>query len=336
MFSCIYGLCNRFHCEYGPIDRTSEANKEVDKIFASALKSKLSTNQKKAKKRVEMQNKKADKDSMKQTALDARTVEKRNSTKTPLVPLLVVPVVSTASDSETSCPKSLTRQPLPIGQTKQRRASRLQAGLTSKRGCQCNFVAKQLYMDNTLCEVQYHEINHFNKAGQPCHGSSFAGFRHSLGARLSWRTREWIRSMLGQGFSPAQIMACHKKEVWECAIEKKPCTRDTFIMPDDVYNMCKKRATELWKKHPRDPLSIRMWKEENEDNVFHYHEFGNLDLNETTPPPDEEETPFCLAIQTPWQLEIMLRYGHKRQISMDATFGTNEPKVCYASYHNLH
>ena len=86
MFSCIYGLCKGFHCEYGPIDRTNEANKEVDKIFASALKSKLSTNQKKAKKRVEKQNKKADKGSVKQTALDAMTVEKRNSTKTPLVP----------------------------------------------------------------------------------------------------------------------------------------------------------------------------------------------------------------------------------------------------------
>ena len=65
MFSCIYGLCNRFHCEYGPIDRTSEENKEVDKIFVSALKSKLSTNQKKAKKRVEKQNKNADKDFVK-------------------------------------------------------------------------------------------------------------------------------------------------------------------------------------------------------------------------------------------------------------------------------
>ncbi len=106
-------------------------------------------------------------------------------------------------------------------------------------------------------------------------------------------------------------------------------------MPDDVYNMCKKCATKLWKKHPRDLLSVRMWKEENEDNIFHYHEFGNLDLNEAAPPPDEEEIPLCLAIQTPWQLEIMLRYGHKRQIAMDAIFGTNEPKVCYAFCHNL-
>ena len=114
MFSCIYGLCNRFHCEYGPIDRTSEENKEVDKIFVSALKSKLSTNQKKAKKRVEKQNKKADKDSVKQAALDARTVENQNSTKTLLVPPLVVPIVSTTSDFDTSCPKSLTGRLLPI------------------------------------------------------------------------------------------------------------------------------------------------------------------------------------------------------------------------------
>ena len=51
--------------------------------------------------------------------------------------------------------------------------------------------------------------------------------------------------MLGQDFFPAQIMVCHKKKVWECAIEKRPYTQDTFIMPDDVYNMCKKRATKL-------------------------------------------------------------------------------------------
>ena len=78
-----------------------------------------------------------------------------------------------------------------------------------------------------------------------------------------------------------------------------------------------------------------MWKKENEDNVLHYHEFGNLDLNEAISPPDKEETPFCLAIQTPWQLEILLRYGHKRQIAMDATFRINESKVCYVFCHNI-
>ena len=115
MFSCIYDLCNRFYCKYGPIDRTNEANKEVDKIFARTLKSKLSINQKKAKKRVEKQNKKTDKDYVKQVALDVITAEKQNNTKTPLVPPLVVPVVSTTFDFDTNCPKSLTRRPPPIG-----------------------------------------------------------------------------------------------------------------------------------------------------------------------------------------------------------------------------
>jgi hypothetical protein len=70
-----------------------------------------------------------------------------------------------------------------------------------------------------------------------------------------------------------------------------------------------------------------MWKEENEDSVYHYHEFGNINLNDDAPSTEEEEAPYCLAIQTPWQLEMMVRYGHRRQLSMDATFGTNEPKV---------
>lgn len=79
-----------------------------------------------------------------------------------------------------------------------------------------------------------------------------------------------------------------------------------------------------------------MWKKESEDNVFHYHEFENIDLNEAAPPPDEEETPFFLTIQTPWQLKMIMEYGHKRQIAMDATYETNEPKVCHAFCHILY
>ncbi len=112
MFSCIYGFCNRFHCEYGPIDRTSEASKEVDKIFASALKSKLSTNQKEAKKRVEKQNK-DDKETAKQVALDANKMEERKNIKALLVPPLVVPIVSSALNYDTNCLTYLIGLPLP-------------------------------------------------------------------------------------------------------------------------------------------------------------------------------------------------------------------------------
>ena len=42
-------------------------------------------------------------------------------------------------------------------------------------------------------------------------------------------------------------------------------------------------------------------------------------------PKTEEEAPFGLGIQTPWQQTMMLQHGHNRALSMDSTFGTNEP-----------
>jgi len=54
-----------------------------------------------------------------------------------------------------------------------------------------------------------------------------------------------------------------------------------------------------------------MWALENEIFVFFDKIKINVDLH------------FTLKIQTPWQLRCMLKWGHKRTISMDATFGTN-------------
>ena len=84
------GLCNRFHYVYGPIDRTSEANKEADKIFASDLKSKLFTNQKKAKKRVEEAKQEGRQGFYEASCPRCQDTGKQNSTKIPLAPPLVV------------------------------------------------------------------------------------------------------------------------------------------------------------------------------------------------------------------------------------------------------
>jgi hypothetical protein len=168
-------------CEYGPLDRTGEVKKEVDKIFASALKSKLSANQKNARKRVQKQEKETTKEAAKKSKGAKRGMA-----------LVIPPTVdfeqSSQYDYDLMRPMVQDDVPAPtkIGPRRQRRASRVQAGMTSKHGCLCNFVAKQLYMDNTLCEIQYHGMNHFYCQGQPCHGSSFTGFRHSLGAKMSW------------------------------------------------------------------------------------------------------------------------------------------------------
>ena len=49
-----------------------------------------------------------------------------------------------------------------------------------------------------------------------------------------------------------------------------------------------------------------------------------MELNDPSP---SEDDPFCLAIQTDWQLEMMVKHGHRNALSMDATFSTNSPKV---------
>ena len=74
-----------------------------------------------------------------------------------------------------------------------------------------------------------------------------------------------------------------------------PAYRDTFIMPSDVYNITNKLVKELWEKHPKDAMSVKMWIEENPDSWYHYQEYGNLKLND--PPPSEDDS-FFLTIQT--------------------------------------
>ena len=204
------------------------------------------------------------------------------------------------------------------------RVTKIHAGMSMKRGCQCNFVAKQLMVDETLCTIQFHCMDHYNREGKPCHGEDFGGQRAGLSGRLSHATKQWIMDTLRSGKSPAQVMAEHKTEVMRLAENNIPVSRDTFIMPSDVYNIANKLAKELWEKHPKDAMSVRMWTEKNSDSWYHYQEYGNLELND---PPPSEDDPFCLAIQTDWQLEMMVKHGHRSALSMDATFSTNSPKV---------
>lgn len=81
------------------MDRTCEVKKDVDKIFANALKSKLSKNQKKAKKRVQKLEEKATKEASEVVAAEAEQIKdyKRNRAMPP--PL--APFVEEFSESNT-------------------------------------------------------------------------------------------------------------------------------------------------------------------------------------------------------------------------------------------
>jgi hypothetical protein len=212
--------------------------------------------------------------------------------------------------------KPLNPAGVPLRKTK---VAKMSTGLTRKRGCQYFFVAKQLYVDQDLCELSHHSWDHKNVEGHLAHGSSYEGFRHSFGARLTSKTKRWIQNCLRLGFSPVQIMAKHKESVMKAAALGVESTRDTFILPSDVYNLAKKRAQELYERHKNDAVSIRMWAEENIDAVFFFQEHDSIDLNEEPRP----ECTYTLGIQTSWQLKVMAKFGDRSGLSFDATFGTN-------------
>jgi len=67
-------------------------------------------------------------------------------------------------------------------------------------------------------------------------------------------------------------MTHHKSYVKEQAQQNEPITRDTFVLPLNVRNLAKNKVNELWQKHFKDPISVRMWVLENPELVFFYLE----------------------------------------------------------------
>lgn len=63
-----------------------------------------------------------------------------------------------------------------------------------------------------------------------------------------------------------------------------------------------------------DKASVRLWVERNKKSVFVYQDASETD-------------PFILGIQTEWQLQQMIRFGHRSLIAADSTFGIKKLKV---------
>jgi hypothetical protein len=59
--------------------------------------------------------------------------------------------------------------------------------------------------------------------------------------------------------------------------------------------------------------------------MFYYQEIG-VEVNGGL---TRQNMPLILCIQTPWQREMMIEYGHQGGVVIDVTFGTNEKKVIH-------
>jgi len=72
-----------------------------------------------------------------------------------------------------------------------------------------------------------------------------------------------LMGLIRQGLSLAQVMVHHKAYVKEKSLNNERVIHDTFVLPFDVRNLAKKKANELWHRHPKDPINVRMWVLEN-------------------------------------------------------------------------
>jgi hypothetical protein len=58
-------------------------------------------------------------------------------------------------------------------------------GMSIKCDCQIAFIAKQPYLDQSLCKLIYLNVEHKNKQGQVCHGKIVYGYRTPNGASIA-------------------------------------------------------------------------------------------------------------------------------------------------------
>lgn len=63
-----------------------------------------------------------------------------------------------------------------------------------------------------------------------------------------------------------------------------------------------------------DALSVSMWVENNQDQVFFFEDYSKSDS-------------FVIGIQTDWQLQQMIRFGNRSLLASDSKFGSNKLKV---------
>jgi hypothetical protein len=101
-------------------------------------------------------------------------------------------------------------------------------------------------------------LNNKNKQGQICHGKDVLGSCRVLNSQLLDGMKAHIMGLLRQGMSSIQVMTYHKAHVKEMALKNEHVIRNTSILPSDVRKLAKKRANELWQKHYKDPINVKM------------------------------------------------------------------------------
>ncbi|KAG2394382.1 uncharacterized protein HKW66_Vig0182400 [Vigna angularis] len=181
----------------------------------------------------------------------------------------------------------------------------------TKRGCTCHFIVKRLIAEPSVALIIYNDDKHVDKKGLPCHGpqdKKAAGTRAMFAPYISEDLRLRVLSLLYVGVSVETIMQRHNESV-----EKQggPSNRDDLLTHRYVRRQERAIRRSTYELDDDDAVSISMWVESHQNQVFFYEDFSDAD-------------PFTLGIQTEWQLQQLIKFGNRGLLASDSRFGTNK------------
>jgi len=174
---------------------------------------------------------------------------------------------------------------------------------------------KHLEIYPHVAEVAYYHVDHTREDGTPAHGPSdpeSLGRRTAHQPRMTAQMKMWVQRKLTAGFTSLQIFEEHRRNWNERMKLNVPNSRDDFIKLKDIAYLEGRHKRGIWRRDSSDFYSVKMWTEACPENVFMWHEQDNV-----------TDLQFLLGIQTDWQKKMMMKFGHGRAVSMDATHGTN-------------
>lgn len=183
----------------------------------------------------------------------------------------------------------------------------------SMRGCTCHFAVKRLYARPSLALIIYNERRHVNKSGFVCHGPLDKDAIGPGAKKIPYicnEIQQQTMSMIYLGIPEENVLEKHIEGIQRyCGSNAKVNTLASQYV--HKLGMIIKRSTH--ELDLDDQASIRMWVERNKKYIFFYQD-------------SSESDPFILGIQTEWQLQQMLRFGHRSLIAADSTFGIKRLK----------
>jgi hypothetical protein len=155
---------------------------------------------------------------------------------------------------------------------------------------------KQLFYVQDVVEIVYYSTRHTNADRLVVHGEVRAGDRAQYAMQISLAIRTWVVKCLLAGVPIAKIMSMHIERALQMEVECIVANWNWFFREWDIWNIASELRKNIYKKHPNDVESVRLWVQANPQQVFYYQEVGDTE----TPVKGEltgENMPFVIGIQ---------------------------------------